>query len=119
MSKPIKTYLELVKVCRSAGLWYVGSFMSEFLEKRELWSNSETKGQFIYHMLSEYDSGGSGSSAITRINCVIRIVESNRVKEALQMVLDCNDKKIGCEESKINARECLEDILNGKYGYVI
>ena len=113
MSKKIESYAELVRVCRSAGLWYIGSFMTEFLEKQELWRDPERKGEFIHYMLSEYDVGDSESSAITRINCVIRIVESKKVADALQMVLDCNDKKLGCPESKINAQLCLEEIAKG------
>ena len=113
MSKKIENYAELVKVCKSAGIWYVGSFMSEFLEKQELWRNPETKGKFVHYMITEYDVGDSESSAITRINCVIRIIESKRVEEALQIVLDCNDKKLGCPESKTNAQLCLDQIANG------
>ena len=115
MSKIIKNYSELVKVCRSAGLWYVGTFMSEFLAKRELWSDSERKGQFIHYMLSNYNVGDSAGGAITRMNCVIRIIESKMVKEALQMVLDCNDKKIGSTASKDDAQRCLDEIQQGIY----
>ena len=116
MSKIIKNYSELTRVCKSAGLWYVGSFMSEFLDKRELWSNPDKKGEFIHYMISEYDVGDSESSAITRINCVIRIVESNMVENALKMVLECNDKKLGCPDAKINAQLSLNEIKEENYG---
>ena len=113
MSKKISSYSELVDVCRSAGLWYVGSFMSEFLEKQDMWRNIETKGEFFHYMRTTYDLGDSESSSRTRINCVIRIVESKMVREALQMVLDSNDKKLGCPESKVNAQWCLDEISKG------
>ena len=113
MGKKIESYAALARVCRSAGLWYVGSFMMEFLEKQDLWRNPDTKEKFIHYMITEYDVGDSDSSARTRINCVIRIVESKKVEEALQMVLDSNDKKLGCSDSKINAELCLDEIRKG------
>ena len=116
MSKRIKNYFELKDVCRSAGLWYVGSFMSEFLQNREKWNNPETKAQFIAYMYSNYgvsDSDIAGTR--TRVNCVIRIIESNYVEDALRLVLEANEEKLGCEESKINAKETLEEIEKGFY----
>ena len=116
MSKKICSYLELKDVCRSAGLWYVGSFMSEFLQNRESWLNADTKAQFIAYMYKNYgvsDSDITGTR--TRVNCIIRIIESNMVEEALNMVLDADDRKLGCSESKINAKETLMEINKGIY----
>ena len=50
MGKPIKNHFELKSVCRSAGLWYVGSFMIEMLMQRERWKNPATKTDFINYM---------------------------------------------------------------------
>ena len=47
MSKLIENQTELVKVCRSAAYWYVGSFMLEFLMRRVQWENPDTKPAFI------------------------------------------------------------------------
>ena len=117
MGKTIKDYSELCKVCKSVGLWYVGSFMIEFIDKKHLWENPETKHQFITYMSSEYDFGDSLSGTRTRINGMIRIVESRMVEKALEMVIEANEIKLGCEESKVNAKYCLELLESGKLSY--
>ena len=117
MGKEIKNYSELCRVCKSVGLWYVGSFMIEFIIKKHLWENPETKHQFITYMLGEYDFGDSLSSTRTRINGMIRIVESRMVEKALEMVINANKIKLGCEESRVNAEYCLELLDSGKLTY--
>ena len=117
MGKEIKNYSELCRVCKSVGLWYVGSFMIEFINKKHLWENPETKHQFITYMLGEYDFGNSLSSTRTRINGMIRIVESRMVEKALEMVINANKIKLGCEESRVNAEYCLELLDSGKLTY--
>lgn len=115
MSKRIENYFQLVDVCRSAGLWYVGSYMGEFLRQKEKWTNPETKSSFIEYMYREYGAGDNDISGTrTRVNCVIRIVESGYVIEALNMVLAANDSKLGCYQSKINAQATLDAIEAGK-----
>ena len=116
MSKRINNMRELIDVCRRAGLWYVGSFMSEFLDNRKMWADPKTKGKFIAYMYREYGSNDSDISGTrTRVNCIIRIIESDKVVEALELVLNASDDKIGCPDSKINARETLDEIKQGKY----
>ena len=114
MAKKIEGYAKLIDVCRSAGLWYVGSYIGEFL-RNDKWRNPETKDEFIEYMYREYGAGDSDiSGTITRVNCLIRIVESGYVIDALNMVLEANDKKLGCNQSKINAQATLDLIKNGK-----
>ncbi len=114
MSKEIKNRFQLVDVCRSAGLWYVGSFMEEFLRHREKWEDEETKNEFIEYMFNEYGGADKDINGTrTRVNCVIRIIESGCVEEALNLVLEANDNKLGCQQSKINAKSTLEKIKDG------
>ena len=117
MSKKILNYFELKDVCRSAGLWFVGSFMMEFLERREMWADSKRKPEFIAYMYYEFMNGIDSdiTGTRTRVNCVIRIIESKMVKDALELVLEANDEKLDCPESKINAQETLDNIKAGKY----
>ena len=116
MGKKINNHFELKDVCRSAGLWYVGSFMSEFLEKRDEWENPDTKEEFIKYMFREYGAASDNdiSGTRTRVNCIIRIIESNLVIDALNMVLQANDNKLGCDESKVNAQWTLDAIASGE-----
>lgn len=118
MSKPISNHFELVDVCRSAALWYVGSYMLEFLMRQEQWKNPDTKESFIRSMFKEY--GGSDkdiSGTRTRVNAMIRIIESGKVEDALKLVLEADDAKLGCEQSKVNAQETLDLIRNEKIQY--
>lgn len=104
------------RVCRSVGLSYVGSFMGEFLDHREVWSNPDSKEKFIAYMYNSYDAWDNDVSGTrTRVNCIIRIIESNMVEDALDLVLKANENKIGCLESKLNARFVLDGLKNGTY----
>ena len=100
MSKKIENHFELKDVCRSAGLWYVGSFLLEFLKRKAEWQDADRKQEFIKSLYLEYpgiDDDISGTT--TRANAMIRIIESDKVKDAMQLVLDANEKKLGCVES--------------------
>ena len=115
MSKKIENYFELKDVCHSANLWYVGSFMHEFLRKREDWENPDTKNQFVEYMFKNYGGGDNDISGTrTRVNAIIRIIESDYVIDALNMVLQANDNKLGCDESKVNAQWTLDAIASGE-----
>lgn len=114
MSKRISNYFELKDVCRSAGLWYVGSFMIEFIRRREQWENEDTKADFIEYMYKEYDTDSDLSGTRTRVNAIIRIIESGYVKEALEMVINADPFKLGCEQSRENAKYVLEKMDSGE-----
>ena len=118
MSKPISNHFELKDVCRNAGLWYVGSFMLEYIKMKEMWSNPDTKSAFIQYIYNEYsgiDDDISGTT--TRVNAMIRIIESRKVEDALHLVLAADDRKLGCAESKENAKVTLDMLSSGKLLY--
>lgn len=46
---------------------------------------------------------------------MIRIIESGKVKDAMQLVLDANEKKLGCLESKTNAKVVLDMLEKAHY----
>ena len=118
MGKKINNHFELKDVCRSAALWYVGSFMLEHIMRQDEWSNPETKEQFIKHMYNEYEGIDDDISGTrTRVNCMIRIIESGLVEDAMQLVLDANIQKLGIPEAKENAQAVLDGLKSGKYTY--
>ena len=113
--KPITNHFELKDVCRNAVLWYVGSFMGEFIKRRAEWQDETKKAAFIQSMFEEYEGIDKDiSGTTTRVNAMIRIIESDKVVDAMHLVLDANDKKLGCHQSKINAQAVLDLIAEGK-----
>ena len=113
--KPIENHFELKKVCRNAGLWYVGSFMGEFIKRKAEWKDETKKPAFIQSMFEEYEGSDKNiSGTTTRVNAMIRIIESDKVVDAMNLVLEANDKKLGCNQSKINAQAVLDLIAEGK-----
>ena len=96
-----------------AGAWFIGSFMVEFVDHYEEFQKKHTKEQFIDYFYNEYYRNiGTKKDLRNRVNIAIRIIESGLVSDAMHHVLATNDSKIGCEESKINARlmlDCLKD----------
>lgn len=118
MNKPIKNHFELKAVCRNAGLWYVGSFMVEYIKRKDEWKNKDTKQEFIKSMFTNYEGIDSDiSGTTTRANAMIRIIESRKVEDALALVLEANNSKLGCTASKENAREVLDRLATGQLTY--
>jgi len=119
-SKKIKNYFELKDVCRKASSSFVGSFMLEMIKRRKEWENPETKMAFVESFYNEYfawDDECTLERTKNRVNCVIRIIESGMVEDALQYVIDSNSKKIKVPEAKENAKVTLELIQSGKLDY--
>lgn len=119
-SKKIKNHFELIDVCRKATSYFVGSFMIEMIMRRKEWENPETKTAFIESFHKEYfdwDDKCTISRTRNRVNLVIRIIESGLVEDALQYVLDSNDRKMNIPEAKENAEYTLDLIKSGKLKY--
>lgn len=120
MSKPIKNHFEMIDVCRRATSYFVGSFMLEMIKRRNEWENPATKAEFIesfHQMYFQWDENNSIEQTRNRVNCVIRIIEANRVEDALQYVIDSNPRKMDIPEARENARVTLELIRSGKLTY--
>lgn len=112
--KEISSYAELDRAIKSAGAWFIGSFMVEFVDEFDKLADKEKKKDFIEYFYKEYYEGlGDKKELIDKINIAIRIIESEMVEEAMKYVLDCNDKKIGCDMSKTNAILLMERLADG------
>ena len=119
-SKEITSYKELMEIYRKATAYFIGSFTMEIIKRREEWENPATKTAFIESFHKEYfawDENWSISRTRNRVNCVIRIIKSHRVEEALELVINSDDMKMGIIEAKINAQATLEYIKSGKLIY--
>lgn len=119
-SKKIKNHFELKEVCRKATSYFVGSFMLEMIVRRAEWGNQETKTAFIQDMYDQYfawDEECSIAQIRNRVNCVIRIIESGLVEDALQYVIDSNPRKMDIPEAREAAEITLYRIRSGQLQY--
>lgn len=108
------TYAELQRKIKTASAWYLGAFMSEFIDHYyEYCDDKDAKKNFIDYMFKEYDGCNSYESVRSKCYAIIEIIEANKVVDALEYVIASNDKTV-IEQAKINAQELLDDIKSRK-----
>lgn len=111
------TYSEMVRKIQTAGTWFVGSFMGEILlHYSECCDDVEKKVSFIDYMHKEYGEALEYTYDTTKTKCyaVFSIIKEQKVIEALDYVLQSNDKKT-FDGGKENAQAVLDSIRDGKY----
>lgn len=112
---PLNIFSDMKDAIESAGAWFIGSFMLEFVDNYEKFQDKKTKTEHIEYFLKEYDVVMTDINQLrNRINLAIRIIESGIVESAMEYVINCNDNNMDCEESKVNARYLLECLKNGE-----
>ena len=112
---PLNNYEDMKDVIESAGAWFIGSFMMEFVDNYEKFQDKKTKTEYIEYFLKEYDVVTSDFQQLrNRINVAIRIIESGIVEKAMEYVLERNDNNMYCSESKVNAQYLLDCLKSGK-----
>lgn len=113
--KTLNGYADMEWAIQKAGAWFIGSFMMEFVENYEKFQDAVTKEEFIDYFFKEYDVITADRHQLAnRINLVIRIIESGMVRDAMEYVLNTNDRKLGCDESKVNAQYLLDALESGE-----
>ena len=111
---PLNNYADMKEAIEKAGAWFIGSFMLEFVGNYDKFQTRKTKTEFIEYFKKEYDVVDDIEQLRNRINLAIRIIESGMVKDAMEYVMNTNDEKIGCIESKVNAQFLLDCLENGE-----
>lgn len=97
MLKSLNGYEDMEWAIQKAGAWFIGSFMMEFVENYEKFQDAVTKEAFIDKFFKEYDVITTDrQQLVNRMNLAIRIIESGMVRDAMQYVLNTNDKKLPC-----------------------
>lgn len=113
--KPLNGYKDMEWAIQKAGAWFIGSFMVEFVDSYEQFQNKNTKADFLSYFMKEYDCVTDDENQLrNRVNLAIRIIESGMVEDAMEYVINTNDEKLGCDESKTNARFMLERLKSGE-----
>lgn len=112
---PLVGYADMQWAIQKAGAWFIGSFMLELVDNYEKFQNKADKDAFIDYFFKEYDIVTDDRHQLcNRINLAIRIIESGMVEAAMKFVLQTNDTKLGCEESKVNAQYLLDCLKSGE-----
>ena len=112
---PLNGYDDMKWAIEKAGAWFIGSFMCEFVDSYEEFQDKNRKTKFIEYFMKEYDVVTDDMNQLrNRINLAIRIIESSMVEDAMEFVLNTNDEKLGCDESKVNAQFMLDRLKSGE-----
>ena len=112
---PLNGYKDMEWAIQKAGAWFIGSFMVEFVDSYSQFQDKKKKADFISYFMKEYDVVTDNENQLrNRINLAIRLIESGMVEEAMKYVLNTNDDKLGCDESKSNARFMLDRLKSGE-----
>ena len=112
--EPINNQSELEEVIRSAGMWFIGTFMMEFVDSFECFATKDKKNQYMDYFYNDHFAGsGTKKELQEKVNAAIRIIESGLVKEAMEYVIGaCEGSE--CEaEAKTAAKELLESLESG------
>ena len=110
------TYAEMLDKIQSAGAWFVGSFMGEFLVRHNDYNiDSASRVAFINYIHEEYGKNLDYSFDSTKTKCyaLMSIINGGRVMDALEHVINCNEKKVP-EDAIHNAMELIDAIVKGK-----
>lgn len=81
---------ELIEVFQSASPWFVGLYMETFLNNFSLLSNRQGKNEFAYdiHKSDPILIDENIIDIYNRVESLLKIIKSNRVLDALKMVVD-------------------------------
>ena len=104
------------KKMKTAGAWFVGVFMREILhEYPKFCDDVDKRSEFIKYFHKEYRENLGYTFDTTKAKCyaVIEIIKAGRVLDAIEHVIESNDKKVP-EEAYEAASELLDDIVKEK-----
>lgn len=110
------TYQQMVRKSNTAGAWFVGSFMGEFIHDYSIWHDTENgKPEYIKRIHNEYGKAVDYEYASTQTKCyaLMSIIENHMVLDAIDHVLNTNKEKV-TEGAQENAACLLDSIVSGK-----
>ncbi|MGI6778786.1 MAG: hypothetical protein ACOX7R_12495 [Acetivibrionales bacterium] len=108
-------YQKLKREIKTIGAWYLATFISDILENYNDLQDLVYKQNFIFK-LQAYAAGGDISleSTTAKVNGMIRIVKSKKVKEALEIIIEETNPNKVPEETLECAAAMLKYIDDGK-----
>ena len=110
------TYEEMVRKINTAGAWFTGVFLGEFVVRYHEWHDEKDgKVDFIKYFHKEYGEALEYTEDSTKAKCyaLMSIVEHHKVLDAIEFVINCNDKKV-IRDAVDNATALLDEICRDK-----
>ncbi|QGT99513.1 hypothetical protein SYNTR_0920 [Candidatus Syntrophocurvum alkaliphilum] len=106
---------QFINCYRSAGLWFVALYMEAFILRINELKDSVSKTKFIEEIYNDGDNEFDKeiSATRTRVNCLLRIIESGRAIEALEVVVNSKLNK-QFPEAVYEAEKLSRRIRNGE-----
>lgn len=109
------TYEQMLRKINTAGTWFTGVFMGEILHRYPDFANdTAAKTAFIQYMHNEYGMKLEYTYDSTKTKCyaIISIIEGYRVLDAIDHVIQSNDKRVS-DDARENANALLDEIITG------
>lgn len=110
------TDYELVESIEYAGPWFIGLYMETFLNNLHYLSNRQYKNEFLYD-IHKYDPILIEESILdisARVESLLRIINGNRVLDALEIVIRYDTDNMYDIYARQEAIYLLSLIKNGK-----
>jgi hypothetical protein len=85
----------------AAGLWFIGSYMDEFLSNEEILCELSERQKFARRLEKE-----GVSESMTRVDDVCRIIREGRTIEALERVIKSDKVNRDNPNSIVKAKQC-------------
>jgi len=107
------TYNQMKAKIQTAGTWFTGAFMEEILHNYSRINNDSARtSEFIKYMHEEYGKNLDYKFDTTKTKCyaVLSIIREGCVLDALEYVIERNDKKVDAG-AKENAVALLNKII--------
>lgn len=107
---------QMKRKIQTAGMWFTGAFMGEFLHNYSRINNDSKKtADFIKYMHKEYGVNLDYEFDSTKTKCyaVLSVIRAGCVLDALEYVINSNDKKVGAD-AKENAIALLNKISSNE-----
>ena len=94
------TYKQMVRIINTAGAGFTGVLMGEFLVRYpEYQADTANRIAFIQYIHQEYGVNLDYTYDTTKTKCyaLMSIIESRKVPDALEYIVQCNEQRIGKE----------------------
>ncbi len=108
-------YIKFRTKMKTAGAEFVGVFMREILhEYPKICDDKAKRVEFIKYFHNEYGDGRYAfGTTKTKCYAVIEIIKAGRVLDAIEYIIEANDKKVP-EYAYLAATDLLDDIVKEK-----